>query len=277
MPLITSLFQDCKRIIRQYTENDMPVFAAQASFFIIIAVFPFVMLLLTALQYIPTVNKADLMNFLVPILPEGLGSIIVGFLYVNDLSVTTSGTMLGVTAITALWSSAIGMMGIQRGLNKANDCVPKRNYIIFRLMSALYTLVFMLICVLCMMALVFGSTLSRIIMQSAPALVQTAEHYLHMGQVISFFILFLFFLGIYCLVPYKKQNPFKQIPGALFSVIGWMLFSYLYSIYFRYFGRFSTTYGSLTAFVLFMLWLYFCICILFLGAQINHYIQHPSV
>ncbi len=276
MPLIKSIFQDCKRILRQYSANDMQVYAAQASFFIIIAVFPFVMLLLTALQFIPSVNKADLMSLLVPILPEGMGSLIVGFLYVNDLSVSTN-TVLSVTALTALWAAAIGMMGIERGLNKINECAPKRNYIIFRLISALYTLVFMLICVLCMMALVFGSTLSRYLLQSAPSLVQTAEHYLHVGRIISFFILFLFFIGIYCLVPHKKQNLIRQIPGALFSTAGWMLFSYLYSIYFRYFGRFSTTYGSLTAFVLFMLWLYFCLCILFMGAQINHYIQHPSV
>ncbi len=260
----------------QYSENDMQVYAAQASFFIIIAIFPFVMLLLTTLQYIPNVNKADLMSLLVPILPEGMGSIIVGFLYVNDLSITT-GAVLSVTAITALWAAAIGMMGIERGLNKINECAPKRNYIVFRLISALYTLVFMLICVLCMMALVFGSTLIRYLLQSAPALVQSMEHYLHVGQFISFFILFLFFIGIYSLVPHKKQNPLHQIPGTLFAVTGWMLFSYLYSIYFRYFGRFSTTYGSLTAFVLFMLWLYFCICILFLGAQINHYIMHPKV
>ena len=30
-------------------------------------------------------------------------------------------------------------------------------------------------------------------------------------------------------------------------------------------------YGSLTAIVLLMLWLYVCICILFLGAEINYF------
>ena len=40
-------------------------------------------------------------------------------------------------------------------------------------------------------------------------------------------------------------------------------------MYFNFFSRFSYMYGSLTAIILLMLWIYFCICILFLGAEIN--------
>ena len=39
----------------------------------------------------------------------------------------------------------------------------------------------------------------------------------------------------------------------------------------NYFGNYSYMYGSLTAVVILMLWLYACICILFFGAEINQH------
>lgn len=57
--------------------------------------------------------------------------------------------------------------------------------------------------------------------------------------------------------------------GSRVSTLCWILFSYASSLYFKYFSSFSTMYGSLASLAVLMLWLYFCICILFLGAEIN--------
>ena len=82
--------------------------------------------------------------------------------------------------------------------------------------------------------------------------------------------LFLFaFVLLYTIVPSSKQNPWQQLPGALFAAICWLLFSFGFSLYFSNFSNYSYMYGSLAAVVLLMLWLYFCICILFIGAEIN--------
>lgn len=67
----------------------------------------------------------------------------------------------------------------------------------------------------------------------------------------------------------RRLSVKSQTPGAAFAAVGWALFSTAFSIYFRYFKNFTVTYGSLAAVILMMLWLYFCICILFMGAEIN--------
>ena len=79
------------------------------------------------------------------------------------------------------------------------------------------------------------------------------------------------FAGIYTYVPDRKLTLKSQIPGAVFATAGWIVFSLVFSLYFRLFGNrnFSYMYGSLTAMVLLMLWLYGCICLLFFGAEIN--------
>ena len=81
----------------------------------------------------------------------------------------------------------------------------------------------------------------------------------------------VFFLGIYTFVPDRRLSVKSQVPGAVFSTLGWMGFSLAFSLYFTHFGgwNYSYMYGSLAAIVLFLLWLYFCMCILFWGAEVN--------
>ena len=57
--------------------------------------------------------------------------------------------------------------------------------------------------------------------------------------------------------------------GAAFSAVGWMIVSWIFSVYLDIFKGFSSMYGSLTTIVLIMLWLYFCMYILLLRGVVN--------
>lgn len=262
---------ECKQIWNKYVKDEVPVYAAQASFFIVLAFFPFIMLLLTLIQFIPAINKSDLISILVAVMPDMLDSLIIGI--VDDLYIKSPGTILSVTAIIALWSAARGMMGIERGLNRIYDSQEKRNYVVRRLICAGYTVIFMAICIVSLVLLVFGTSIQNLIARTFPVIYNLANHIISFRSLLAMILFLLCFIGLYTIVPMKKQDPWQQVPGALFATIGWMLFSYAFSIYFTYFSNFSYMYGSLTAIVLMMLWLYFCICILFIGAEINWYLS----
>ena len=64
-----------------------------------------------------------------------------------------------------------------------------------------------------------------------------------------------------------------HLPGAAFASGGWILFSYFYSLYIIHFPAVSYLYGSLAALVLMMLWLYICMTILLLGAEVNKHLH----
>ena len=81
--------------------------------------------------------------------------------------------------------------------------------------------------------------------------------------------LFLVFLILYKMLPNRKATLKSQVPGAVLIAAGWSLFSYFFSIYFDMFPGFSNMYGSLTALIMVMLWLYICLSILFYGAYLN--------
>ena len=197
------------------------------------------MLLLSLIDMIPLLQESDLLEGIVDLLPDNLDALAVTIIY--DVQKSSSAALLSASALTAIWSASKGMLSIERGLNRAYAIEVKRSYFVRRLVCSGYTMLFTGFCAL---SLVFFG-------------------------ISSIIILFLFILAFYMTLPYQNQTFPHQIPGALFTTFGWMLFSWTFSFYFRYFENYIPTYGSLTAIILLMLWLYFSICILFIGAVIN--------
>ena len=81
-------------------------------------------------------------------------------------------------------------------------------------------------------------------------------------------ILILFFAVVFKMLPNRKATLRSQLPGAVLCTLAWYAFSFGLSVYVNYFNGFSM-YGSLTTIVLIMLWLYFCMYIMMLCAEIN--------
>lgn len=262
----------CKQIFDKFSRDEMSVYAAQVSFFIILAAFPFLMLLLAVIQIIPFINESDLLKILVDLVPNTLDALVI-----NVIETIYSGSpvaILSATAVAALWSSSRGMLSIERGLNRVYDVKIQRNYIYRRIICSGYTIVFSLVCVLSLVLLVFGEMLQRQLLVWFPMLNRFSFMISQGRTIFTLFLLIIFFVGLYTFLPFKKQKIRYQFPGAVFAALAWSLFSIAFSIYFKYFKSYANMYGSLTAIVLLMLWLYFCICILFLGAEINWHYKH---
>ncbi len=265
------LFSSIYQLWKKYKEDEITVYAAQASFFIVLAFFPFIMLLLTLIQFIPQVGKSDLLAILVRIMPDMLDSLVIGI--VDDLYVKSPGTILSITALLALWSAARGVMSIEQGLNRIYETPTQRGYFVRRLVCSFYTFVFMIVCIVSLVLLVFGTTLQNFIVRWIPVIGTFIQHIISLRTLLAMVLFLICFVGLYTILPQKKQDPWNQIPGAIFTAVGWVLFSYLFSIYFNNFSNYSYMYGSLTAIVLLMLWLYVCICILFIGAELNYSLE----
>lgn len=270
-----SFFFHCKQIWDRCVKDEITVYAAQASFFIVTAFFPFIMLLLTLIQFLPNVGKSDLLSVMVRIMPQMLHSLVVSI--VDDLYIKSPGTILSVTALTALWSASKGMLGIERGLNRIYGDFKHRNYILQRLLCSFYTLIFMLVCVMSLLLLIFGKNIEQLLFRVFPILAPAARFVISLRALFSLAVFLLTFVGLYTIVPSRKQKPRQQLPGAVFTAVGWLGFSYAFSIYFTHFSNFSYMYGSLTAIVLLMLWLYICICILFIGAELNGFLNREHI
>lgn len=268
--IIFKLYILIKNFINRIMEDNVGVYAAQASFFIILSVFPLIMLVITIVGM--TSIPQDIINSIANgLLPETFSVFITDLL--TELSESSSGTVLSITAIVALWSASNGVLAIMRGLLSIYHIKDNRHYIIKRSISALYTIIFVVIIVFSLAGLVFGNKLYLLLKTVSPVAYNILGIFIGSRALISLCILILFFLLMYRIVRNTTYSLLDLFPGALFSACGWLLFSFAFSIYVDNFGRYSYMYGSLTTIILLMLWLYVCVYIAFIGAEVNVFIK----
>ena len=203
-------------------------------------VFPGLLLLLGLLRYTPLeVERLGemLAGFLPEALAEGAEELIL-LTYDN-----TSGITLGLSAVTTLWSASRGIYGIITGLNAVYGAEEDRGWFHVRLLSVLYTFAFLLVLILTLVFHAFGVRLL----------------FLQTG----------IFTAMYTVLPNQDNRFWDALPGALLASVGWLVFSELYSVYVKHFAHLSNVYGSVYAVALSMLWLYFCMAIVFYGGALN--------
>ena len=138
-----------------------------------------------------------------------------------------------------------------------------------RLLSIVYTIGFVFILIFTIGVLLFGNRIQMLLESWFPHLAYFSGIIILFRTGLSIALFLLFFVLIYTILPNKKLSFLKQIPGAAFTALGWLIFSYVYSLYVDHIANFSYIYGSLTALILLMLWLYICMNIVLLGAELN--------
>ncbi len=67
----------------------------------------------------------------------------------------------------------------------------------------------------------------------------------------------------------RRTDRYRSFPGAVFTTIGIVGMSYVFSAFIAVSARYSLVYGSLASLILLMFWLFLCCQILYLGAALN--------
>ena len=272
------MFRSVIRLIRAFVKkinaDGISALSAHAAFFVIISFFPFVMFLLTLLSYLPLFTESfPTVNL--DFLPGAVSAFIVQAF--TELSDRANGTILSVTVIIAIWSASRGILSIMRGLNSIHGIRETRNYFITRLMATLYTIVFAVLLLVMMLIFVFGNQLTLWLVERFPVLGEFALLIISLRTAVGIAVLIFFFLLIFISLPNRKTGLLRELPGAALTAAGWVGFSFLFSFYVDNLSNYTAIYGSLTAIVLCMLWLYACMYILFIGAELNAILCNPAV
>lgn len=255
-----------KQISNKLAKDNITGYSAQSCFFIILSFFPFIMLLLTLIRYLP-VNYDTIITFLEEITPLQMHDTLDTI--VTELFEKSSVALTFISATATIWASAKGFLSLMQGLNSIYDIEETRNAIHLRLLAILYTVIFLIIILFSLIVLVFGNLILKFISIKFPAINDIAFAIINQKYIIFPSILLLFFLCIYKFIPSRKTSIYHEFPGAFFAAVGWYLFSYFYSIYVNNTPNFSYMYGSLATLVFALIWLYTCMLILFWGGELN--------
>lgn len=267
--MLTKTICYLRYFLNKMKEHAVSAYAAQSAFFIILSFFPFIMFLMTLIRYLP-VTEDVLISLTSQALPSYLGDYITSV--INEIYSQSSAAIISITVIAAVWSSSKGIMAVIRGFNSIYGIYETRGYFYLRLISSFYTVIFAISIVGSLVLLVFGNRLMLTLADLFPLLSVKPPVIISFRVLITLVALFFFFLAVYIFIPNRKSTIAAEAPGALLTTIGWVGFSTLYSLYIDHLANFNA-YGSLTTIVFLMLWLYFCMYILFIGSEINVFIQ----
>ena len=252
------------------TRDRLDSAAAHSAFFLIISFLPFLAFVLTLMQRIHFSSGVPMLEAALQWFPEGLSDFVAG-LFPSALE---SGGVLPVALITALWSSSMGMIAVIKGLTHIYEGKETRNYFVMRAVAILYVLGLAVIILITAALLVFGSTIYNYLLHHSPPFFATLL--INFKSLVGFILLFIFFILMYCFLPRRKVKFLHNLAGAAFGAAGWVLFSFFFSLFVENFSNFSI-YGSLATLVILMYWLFFCMYILFLGAEVSMWLECSGI
>lgn len=255
--------------VQEFGRRHLGTYAAAATYCMLLSVFPALILVSAILPY-TGLSENDVVGFLLQVLPDESASLVI---QVCDNAYQTSGVTLPISILLMLWSSGFGMMMLTRGLNHINDVRETRNYVLLRLLSTFYTIVVLAVMLAVLFLQIFVRQIQDLWRTTFPDVDMPEFLTSTFRYVVIFAVLMILFVMLFSNLPAKRRKPLSQLPGAIVAAVGWEVFSAIFSLYVRLSQSINSYYGTLTTAVVLMLWVYWCLYILLVGAFVNCFIE----
>lgn len=258
------------RLYREIRELHITTYAGYASYFIVLAVFPTLVLMLGLLRY-TALTPMDLMDLAEGFLPAALHGYawdLIAATYAN-----TTRTVVSLSALAALWSAGKGIYGLMKGLNAIYGVTDHRGWLRTRLLCAAYMVSFLAVLLLTLVLHVFGSTMAQFLQHRGGRFSWIGRELLGLRYFLLVAVQTLLFAALFMYLPGKNNRFWDSVPGALFGSLGWMTVSGVFSRYVEHSTRYTSIFGPVYVVAMAMLWLYICVSTLFFGGVLNRYLM----
>ena len=202
--------QEIRALSKRISKARVDAYAAQSAFYLIMGFIPFIMLLMTLLQY-TAVTKNDVMELLMQILPvsfQGLVEDVVSEIYVK------STTVISLSAVASVWACGRSVLAITNGLNSVNGLQETRNYLFRRIRSGFYVVIILLALVLSLVLFVFGNRVHDVLIERLIVLQKFSNMLIGIRTAGTIIALSLLMAAIYTFLPNRRRKFRSQLPGA---------------------------------------------------------------
>lgn len=266
--MIRKLYLIGRDFSAQMKKQNISAYAASIAFFFFLSIVPMLMVICMVIPYTP-LTEENLVQAVTDITPDRVDPVVEGL--IADVYDKSAG-ILSIAVIATLWSAAKGVMALMQGLNAVNGVDEKRNYFVIRAVACLYTVVMLIVVILSLFINVFGNQLVNLALHRIPQLQRLVSFLMHFRFLVVWAVLTLLFATVYAFMPDDKLRFREQIPGATFAAVVWSVFSWGFSMYVDYSNSYGI-YGSLAIIIIILLWMYFCMYIIMIGAYLNRYFR----
>ena len=258
------------KLLSKMKEDNIFAFSAQFSYYIILGIFPFLILSISILcnysYYI-----FYILNSVETILPSDVYSIV--YNVVSNSVNSCSKPYFSASILVILWSATAGSASIIHGINRAYGFTVKNNYLFMRIEGIIFTLAIMLIMQLIFALIVLGREIV-LFLQNIGLFSDKIYWIIDIFRyALPILLLFLVFSAAYKFLTYEKVSFSFVFPGAVASTIGFVLGSMIFSNYISTKAKYyNSIYGNLSGLIVFLIWIFILSTIFLTGAEINYFI-----
>lgn len=270
--IMQELWDTVKWVFAIAAENDLSVYAGNATLYIVIAAFPFLVLAISLINILPNAGFDQLTGLILEMLPQ-VSEIQSLVLYIlESLRTRSFGFLAGAAALVSLWFASGGITAVQKGLKRIT--LHADNSLLDKPIALLYTVIFLLLFPCLLVFQLFGTSIENIIVFLAARhnYIEAAVKIVDMMEVsgiVTALMTAVILTLTFTYLPGGRRPFHQQLPGGILTAVIWIVFSRLFSVFIPILYSRNSIYGSLTALFLTLLWLRILMFIMFLGASVN--------
>ncbi len=262
-----------KRLIKSVLENDFFGMASEMSYMCCLGIFPLLLFLTGVFGW---AGKHEFMRpvfvFMSSIMPvDTMG--LINTVMKEVLFYSKGGFWAILGFIITLFLSTNMIAIISKGLNRAYKIEETRSFIYTRAVAFLMLCVNTAVLFITINLIIFGKLLLGFCVTYLNLGEGTASMWMFLRWPVAFFALYILaFLQYYLLPDLKGSEKLKlksTIPGTFFFCTSWLLGSWGFSIYINNLHTYNFVYGTIGAFAVLMVWLYYTSILILVGAEIN--------
>src|SRR5574344_766720 len=273
MTIFKNIINYLINLVKRIIIDDFLGMAAEMGYWFAIGIFPF---MLFVMSFFTLIEKKSLfvpvMEFLDAVAPTDSVNLIKEVL--NEVLIFQHGGLMAVFGfIVTVILSSNAIFCMIKGINRALGVEETRNLVITRILSVLMVFVNVFVMFIAINLIIFG----KIILQFVLNFVNLSSLFINTILISRWFVSFvalyvMAFLNYFLLPAWKGSDKMKSkcaLPGTLFFCFCWMLGSWAFSLYINNLHTYNRVYGSIGAFVMLMVWLYYTSLIMLVGGEIN--------
>ncbi|CAM3195278.1 YihY/virulence factor BrkB family protein [Sporolactobacillus spathodeae] len=260
-----------KQFIHRFTEDQTTDLAATLAYYFLLSLFPLSIFMFSLVPYIGLSEK-ELFAFISRYVP----AVVVGLLKQNLVSLLQkSSSLMSLGILATIWSASNALNAMVRTLNHAYRVKETRPFLLTRLLSFVLTILMVFAIVISLAINVIFNGLVHQFLHFLGLSSEFAWLWTALSMLLSFLLIITIFACLYKFGPNMFLKWREVIIGAVIAGVGWQMASYGFSFYVRYFNNYSSTYGTLGAIIILMVWFYLTAIMILVGGQINAILRIP--
>lgn len=252
------------KLIRKSLNDDIFELSGGLTYRMLLAFFPFIVFFMSLLGFV-NLDDSVMLERLYGVLPEAVNSLIGRF--IAEVYHTRSKGLLSTSLFFSVYNTTNGFRAVIRSINKAYDYKDNRNIVKATGLSFILMLMFTISIIVMLVLLIFGDYIFDWLRPSMPDTVELL--YAMLSALASMVVLALATMMIYKLASARKVSMMNVLPGAVFTVLLWVVSSKLFSYFITHYSQYSVLYGSIAGVFILILWLNLISLILLVGNEIN--------